>query len=128
VPRDLARGHQDDCREGPPFFREGFRAHGTVWLPGATITGYLEFDGATIDGKGSAALFFDSSEIGGAVFLRHGFRATGEVRLIGTRIGGNFECTRRVVRERRGHRAHGRHGHDRGECLPQREVQVGRDG
>lgn len=99
---------------GAAFLDRGFRAEGSVRLPGVVINGDLAckhsvFGGevllvgakirGTVGFQGSylqrlvTALNGDRMQVGGSAFLNTGFQAEGGVRLLGAVIKNNFDCS-----------------------------------
>jgi predicted acyltransferase (DUF342 family) len=74
------------------FLKDGFTAAGAIRLPGADITGQLNFRGAKITGTDTDtdALVADGVKVGGDVFLDDGFTADGAIRLIGASVDGSL--------------------------------------
>jgi hypothetical protein len=83
------------------FLRAGFRADGTVRLPGAAIGGQLDASGARLSGD-KVALNLTSARIGaellminsgpGTVLAKRGFSARGEIVLSAAHVDGPIEC------------------------------------
>jgi len=69
-----------------------FTAAGAVRLPGANITGQLNFRGAKITDTdtNNNALVADGVKVSGDVLLDDGFTAAGAIRLIGASVDGNL--------------------------------------
>jgi hypothetical protein len=78
--------------EGGIFLRDGFIAHGSVRLLGATIGGDFDCGGGRFLAPGGDALAADGLKVEGSVSLNDGFHAEGQVRLLGATIGGNLDC------------------------------------
>jgi hypothetical protein len=74
------------------YLSDRFQAKGTVRLPGATIGGNLECDGATFRNPDGNALTADGMQVTGSVFLRNRFHAEGTVRLNNVTIGSTLDC------------------------------------
>jgi hypothetical protein len=74
--------------EGALYLRDGFTAHGHVFLEGATISGDLGCRAATFHDGIDA----DRIEVRGGVYLDAGVTVTGGVRLVGAVIGADLVC------------------------------------
>ena len=73
-----------------------FTASGTIRLEGAHVDGDVSLAGASIDGRGAAALSARSAVIGSNVILNpsagHRFEASGEVIFAASEIAGDLSC------------------------------------
>ena len=69
------------------------RCNGEVRLPGATIQGNLDADGAHLRNPFGDALVAEAAQIAGTVWLRNGFDAHGCVNFYGARVGVLFDAT-----------------------------------
>jgi hypothetical protein len=86
---------------GDVFFNGGFTAAGTLWLPGASITGNFECSGAQLNGANNDgnALVADGLKVGHDLFLdsdasvNQVFTAAGGLSIIGADVTGDFQCS-----------------------------------
>ena len=94
------------------LMNEGFKATGSILLPGATIDGNLNCARATFkNDKGTGtALSMDGAKIGGDLLMNHlnhlnrstEATATGEVRLVRATIGGDLNCEQATFKNDKG--------------------------
>jgi hypothetical protein len=77
---------------GSLFLRAGFTSIGEVRIPGASIDGNLELDGAQLLNQKGVTLNGQGTMVHGSVFLRNGFVSRGEARLIGISVDSSFSC------------------------------------
>ncbi len=78
--------------EGSVLLRDGFKANGEVWFPGAAIGGDFDCENGEFINEGGRAILAKRMDVKGSVLLRNGFKANGEVCFPGAAIGGDFDC------------------------------------
>jgi hypothetical protein len=74
-------------------FGDGFTASDEIRLPGASIGGNLDCNGASFRSRNRSSLTADNMKIKGSVSLSRRFRSRGEIRLPGAFVGGNLTFT-----------------------------------
>jgi hypothetical protein len=87
---------------GSYFFRNGVATgageQGTIRLPGAYVSGQLDFLGARISNAAGPAVDAERVQIDGNIFLRDGVATgaggQGAIRLVDAQVGGGLECDR----------------------------------
>ena len=62
-----------------------------IRLIGASISGYVHFRDAQLQGNGDTALLADGVRIGRSILCNNEFRTSGQIRLIGATIGGDAD-------------------------------------
>lgn len=82
--------------DGDMFCRNGFTAHGQVWVVGANVGRQLIFDGASLNNKDGVALFADRLNVGQNMFCRDA-ETQGGVRLLAAHVGGQLVFDKAIL-------------------------------
>ncbi len=82
--------------DGDMFCRNGFTAHGQVWVVGAHVGRQLIFDGASLNNKDRVALFADRLNVGQNMFCRDA-ETHGGVRLLAAHVGGQLVFDKAIL-------------------------------